>query len=290
MGAWGTTLYANDTTCDIRNMYMKYLGEEQLSNQEAYDKLIEECSECFEMPDDEEPLFWYALADTQWRIGKLMPEVKAKALEWIEKDGGLDLWEDSKVGGAGWKKTLEKLRAKLETEQPKEKKIRKPTAINQNLWNVGDVYAYQFNTEISAKNGALGKYMVMQKIGEEAYSSNDDLIMRVHVFDKLFDEVPALGGIKNLRILPFDFPNSTRDLCMNMWVGLYKKKEYPKDHLTHIGNMPIPANNVRQELYSSDADWFSIEGWSRYFPLWQGIEYETVEEGVFRYTHPTPGQ
>ena len=285
MGAWGSTLYANDTTCDIRDMYMSFL-EKHLSNQESYDKLMEECSEYLEVPEDE-PLFWYALADTQWKVGRLMPEVKAKALDWIEKDGGLDLWEASKDDGAGWRKTLDKLKVRLESEQPKEKKIRKPTVINQNLWNIGDVYAYKFHTEESAKHGALDKYMIMQKIGEDQYFSDDQFIMRVHVFDKLFDKLPTLGDVEGVRLLPLDYPTSTRNLRMSKWTELYKRKEYPEEHLTHIGNMPIPANNLRQELYSSDAWWSSIERWSQFFPLWQGIEYETIEEGVFRYTHPS---
>jgi len=221
MGAWGTSLYANDTACDIRDAYMEYL-KKQLSNQDAYEKLFEEYGEYLDVPG-EAPLFWYALADTQWKIGRLMPEVKTKALEWIAKDGGLDLWEDNKKGGAGWKNTLEKLRVKLESEQPKEKKIRKPTLINQNLWNIGDVYAYQFHDEKSEENGMRGKYMIMQKIDAEPYISTGGLIMRVHVFDKLFDEVPNIDDVKGLRILPLDYPMSTRDLRMSMWLSLFKK-------------------------------------------------------------------
>ena len=292
MGAWGTTLYANDTTCDVRDTYMKFLKEQQLSNQEAYEKTLEEYHELIE-DDDESPLFWYALADNQWKVGRLTPEVKAKALEWIDKEGGMSLWEDNKKGIEGWNKTLEKLRIKLESEQPKEKKIRKPVVIDQNLWNIGDVYAYQFHTEKSAKHGACGKYMVIQKIGEEPYFPDDNLVMRVHVFDKLFDEVPVIEDLEGLRLLPFDYPgvpfgypNSTRDLRINTQVGLERKKDYPSDHLTHIGNMPVPANVIRKQILSSDACWFSVEGWSRYFQRWQGIEYETAEEGVFRYTHP----
>ena len=115
MGAWGTGLYANDTTCDVRSTYMDFL-QEQLSNQEAYEKTYEMYKDCIG-DIDEEPLFWFALAETQWKVGRLMPEVKVKALEWIEKEGGVLLWEDSPVGSSGWKKTLEKLKATLETEQ-----------------------------------------------------------------------------------------------------------------------------------------------------------------------------
>lgn len=31
-------------------------------------------------------LRWYALADTQWDFGVLLPEVKEKTLRWIEKE------------------------------------------------------------------------------------------------------------------------------------------------------------------------------------------------------------
>jgi len=282
MGAWGSSLYANDTTSDVRDTYIGFL-EEQLSNQEAYDKILTMYSEYLGDPD-EEPLFWFALADTQWKVGRLTPEAKTKALKWISNNGGMALWEESKSGGAGWKKTLDKLRVKLETEQPKEKKIRKPEKINQNLWNIGDVYAYQFHTEESTKYGVCDKYMILQKIDEEKYLSGK-LIMRVHVFDKLFDDIPILESIRKVRLLPLDFPTSTRNLRMNIWLGLEKEKEYPIEYLTYLGNMPIPENVVRKPSFSSDACWFNIEGWSRYFQLWNGVDYETVEEGTFRYTH-----
>ena len=34
---------------------------------------------------EEEPLFWFALADTQWNYGRLLPEVKEQALAWLDK-------------------------------------------------------------------------------------------------------------------------------------------------------------------------------------------------------------
>ena len=111
MGAWGSGLYANDTTCDVRNTYMKFL-QEQISNDEAYKKILEKFSEYLD-DEDEAPLFWFALADTQWKAGRLRSDVKANALAWIEKGGGMALWEESARGDAGWQKTLNKLRAKL---------------------------------------------------------------------------------------------------------------------------------------------------------------------------------
>ena len=38
---------------------------------------------------EEEPLFWFALADTQWNYGRLLPSVKEKALLFLSKEGEL---------------------------------------------------------------------------------------------------------------------------------------------------------------------------------------------------------
>jgi len=283
MGAWGAGLYANDSTCDVRDTYIGFL-EDQLSNQEAYEKTLEKCREY--IGDQDEPFLWFALAESQWKVGRLMPEVKSKALDWIRKGGGLELWEDGRNNGSGWKKTLEKLRIKLETEQPKEKRIRKPEIINQNLWNVNDVYAYQFHTEEANKYGIYGKYMLIQKIGEgTAYS--EAVKMRIHVFDKLFEVVPSIEETNGIRILPFDFPTTTRILCTNALMVIWKKKnEYPAEYLTYIGSRPAPQNAVLTEFERKELSWQGIEGWGSFFPLWRGVEYETIEEGVFKYTHP----
>ena len=98
MGTWGSGLYSNDSTVDVKEIYMQFL-QQQFSNEEAYEKTKQDCYEYF--GTDIEPLFWYALADTQWELGRLLPEVKSKALEWIEKKGGIDVWESA--GKPHWK-------------------------------------------------------------------------------------------------------------------------------------------------------------------------------------------
>jgi len=77
MGTWSSSLYGNDTTLDVRDSYTDYLLE-QLSNQEALEKTLADYQEL--IGTDEEPLFWFALAETQWKVGRLTPEVKEKAL------------------------------------------------------------------------------------------------------------------------------------------------------------------------------------------------------------------
>jgi len=269
--------------------------QEKLSNQEAYEKTLEMYQECIG-DEDGEPLFWLALSETQWKVGRLTPEVKAKALEWIEKGGGVAIWEESGTDSTGWKKTLEKLRLKLETEQPKEKRIRKPQVINQNLWNVGDVYAYQFHKEESKKYEAYGKFILIQKIGEEQFipphiCEDEDLskfpvLMRIHVFDKLFDHAPTLKDVEKLRLLPIGQPTWTGEIAMSILLELDKKKDYPAEQLIFLGNIQAPANStVKKDAYPMF--WIHLEAICiNSFQFWQRKEYEELEAGVFRYTQP----
>ena len=119
MGAWGTGLYQDDDTCDIKDEYLTYLRI-GMSNEEALEELIE-CNE--ELIEDEEigPLFWLALADTQWRYGRLTKEVKEKALEVINSEKDLERWEEDKKLYEKRKKVLEDLKERLNTKQTEEK-------------------------------------------------------------------------------------------------------------------------------------------------------------------------
>jgi len=74
MGTWGAGLYDNDISCDVRDTYIEFL-KDKLSNQESYEKTLNMYQECIGDIDDE-PLLWFALAETQWKVGRLMPEVK----------------------------------------------------------------------------------------------------------------------------------------------------------------------------------------------------------------------
>ena len=292
MGAWGTGLYDDDMTCDVRDTYMDFLRE-QYSNEEAYKKILEIYGD-----DDEnyEPLFWFALAETQWRVGRLTPEVKEKALEWIEKKGAAGLWEGTKAGVEPWLKTLDKLKETLNSPMRSEKKIRKPPVIDQNPWNLGDVYAYQFHTEKSKKYGTFGKYVVLQKMGEgkdDFHSVKDDIsksptIMRIHIFDKLFDNMPKIEDINGVRLLPITRPHENYNLLMNILIEPYKKKDYPAEHLFYLGNAPIPISKI---VYTQVAPtfWTYNTGDSGIelivngnISLWKDEEYVDIEEGVFR--------
>lgn len=282
MGAWGSGLYANDTSCDVRDTYMENLMN-GLSDEEAYEKTMEKVWDYLE-DLNEAPLAWFALAETQWKLGRLMPEVREKALYWIDHEGGLEPWLETVEKGRGWKRTLEKLREKLNSPMPKRKAVRRPSPVDGNPWNLNDIYAYQFHEDASVKRGLAGKYIVLQKIGEGVPKYYDCLAMRLQVFDRIFDEVPTLEQLEGIRILPLDFPNRVTlqhdPIWMNGLFVLYKKSYYPKKYLTFIGNQAGPANNM---INGRGMAWAHIDTLYEFYDMWQGIEYETLGSGIYHY-------
>ena len=280
MGVWGAGLYANDCGGDVRDSYVKLL-QEQWSNEEAYEKIMETFQEY--IGDEEEPLLWYALADTQWKLGRLMPEVKEKALGWIEKSGGLSLWEESKNRGKGWKKTMEKLKTRLESPMPPEKKIRKPEEFIRNPWNIGDIYAYQFHSEKSEQMGLLGKYIPFQKLGDVEWCDGW-ILSRIQIYDRVFDQVPSLADLDGVRILPIDrpdrfLPKGTDDdfpLTMNAIMIRYYKRDFPEKYFTFVGNQPDTAKMPLVHPNLCNYFWRDLEeDWlCEYCQIWREYAYE----------------
>ena len=156
MGMWGFGLYQNDTSLDVKDEF-----EELYNNgknvQEITDKLTEDYKNI--MGDlDEEPLFWFALADTQCDLGVLLPYVKEKALDWIDKDSVMFNRQAMEISErAERKETLDKLKVKLLSPQPSEKKpIKRRTYRCQ--WKFGDVFAYKLESDLAKERGLYGRY------------------------------------------------------------------------------------------------------------------------------------
>lgn len=280
MGTWNAGLYANDTTCDVKDTYIQFL-KQQLNDEEAYRKTYEEYKEL--MDTDEEPLFWYALADTQWNVGRLMPKVRDTALDFIRKKGGVSIWAESHSDVSKWENTLQKLKEKIESPMPARKRFSKLIEFERNPWNVGDVYAYQFHTKKSADHGLEGKYILFQKIGNVEYYENI-VFSVIQVFDRVFDFIPSLDMLEGIRILPLVYPRSPRDTAnyipsfewyMKATMIYEKRAHYPKKHLTFVGNINIPEVNYAGNDFTDffwDKD--KMEDWLvEYYLSWENIEY-----------------
>ncbi len=143
MGAWGTAIFSDDTSSDIRTEYRELI-EDNVPDDEATNRIM---SAYAHLDDEEEHLLWLALAAAQSQVGRLDPDVKAKALDVIESGRGLQLWVEAGARELA-KRTavLQRLHATLTGPQPSPKTLRRPWRHVTDL-NSGDVLAQ------TARNG-----------------------------------------------------------------------------------------------------------------------------------------
>ncbi|MBO9129185.1 DUF4259 domain-containing protein [Bacillus sp. 165] len=112
MGAWGTGIFDNDTTCDVRDDFYELL-EEGLSVEDATKEVLDRNLE----EDDLEVVSWIytGLAAAQLEKGILQEEIRVKTIELIEKGADLELWAEGGEDGdyEERKMVLNELKVKL---------------------------------------------------------------------------------------------------------------------------------------------------------------------------------
>ena len=276
MGAWSRKIFDNDTTSDIKDTYIEFL-KSQYSDEEAYELTYQEFKDL--IGSDEEPLFWYAISAVQWQVGRLMEPIKEKALFWIEHNGGLDLWNNTKQDREKWSKTLLELKDMMTSETPKKKEF-KNEEFETNLWNVGDVYAYQLNMRYSKDINLDGKYILLHKIAED--NSYVSVVPRIQIYNRIFDELPSIDVVKELSVLPFanatsylKIPTEDRtELPLNVAVIRYKKRDYVKKYFTYIGNTKKFCSYPIINFNLSNCYWHELEECiCDFLPSWEQYDY-----------------
>lgn len=153
MGTWGTGLFSDDTACDVRDDYKDILGN-GISEPEATECIIKQWKSKLSDPDIA-PVFWLALADVQWRLGRIQERVKKEALAVIENGSDLARWQQDKNLEKKRKVVLERLWQKLNKEQPDERKVRK-RYVDSTDWNLGDVYSLKLQSGKQALIHVIG--------------------------------------------------------------------------------------------------------------------------------------
>jgi hypothetical protein len=242
MGTWGIKLYQDDEAQDLKDDYSAMLNK-GISNEEITKKLIEDNKGMIE-DTDESTIFWTVLADLQWKIGRLLPQVKEKAIYYLKNNGDLHRWgESSDKDYIKRKEELERLLIQLQSEQPPEKKIyiRKPWKCD---WKTGDIYAYKLTQKESESTPYKDKYVVFQKINEEQ-TYNDDINPIVYFYDKIFDSIPSLDELKEISFLPMYYskmiyPKEVDNKPMyKCEMDSRRSRSFKKENLIYIGNKDV---------------------------------------------------
>lgn len=112
MGASGPGLFSDDLAADVRDMYMDLLRD-GVPDTEATDRLIADWRESIE-ETGEGDVFWFGLAATQAKVGRLEDRVRDKAIAALDRGTDLAEWRRSNPQLAGRRaRVLEDLRATL---------------------------------------------------------------------------------------------------------------------------------------------------------------------------------
>ncbi len=235
MGMWGFGLYQNDTSADIKDEFEKLFNSGKTAR-EITDELAREYKTI--MGDsEEEPLFWFALADMQWNYGVLLPEVREKALCFINNDCGLfkNQTKDSSDDELR-RKTLDYLRAELNSPEPAIKKPRKKRLYHCQ-WKTGDVFAYKLESETAKEKGLYGRYFLIRKIDEDVWHPGhtvpivyvkitDGETPPVNTYEYNLSEYVQTGFVKfENRFLPIDMSRPNEDIAEKSKIN-YQTDEY----------------------------------------------------------------
>lgn len=120
MGSWGTAVYANDTSSDVRDMCNEVYP--LVGIEKGTQLILEEYAEIVnsDSADNDCADFWFALADWQWKHGILTDEVKAKAVALLDAHTGIEEWEESGTAADVKKRlaVMDKLLTQLTAPQP----------------------------------------------------------------------------------------------------------------------------------------------------------------------------
>ena len=143
MGIYNCSINGNDTAQDLILEYRVafYYNDVNIALKKIFDYVSSY------LDDDEIPNFIYSLADFMWQKGILIDEIKNKAIEMIDSNYGMDIWEESgeKILNKR-KKVLAEFKHKLLSSQPSKKKINLGININP-IFNEGDIITFMLKTE-----------------------------------------------------------------------------------------------------------------------------------------------
>lgn len=261
MGVWGAGLYQNDISLDVKDRFDDLRKGKTV--QQITKELISEYSS--ELEDIEcAPAFWFAMADTQWKLGRLLPEVKSQALVWLDQGGDLSVWQKENPKLAITRaRVLKELQQRLNSPQPAEKKISQ-YRLYKCKWKIGDVFAYQFRGEYAKENGFDQKYVYFVKVGEDTWHPGH--VVPVVYFYKRVDEVlgdiASLSGVEYIHQFykPIVYKNNpdAKQLYSLMLLNT-SARVIPKSQLTYLGNIGVVKRVENERTNPHYVDWKRFE-------------------------------
>lgn len=244
MGIWGVRLYQNDVALDTKEEYIQLLRGGN-SDEEALKKVVDKNKEIINDEIDG-PVFWLALAETMWKMGRLTEEVKQKALKVIEDGEDIKNWKELAEFPEQIKtrqNELNRIKEKLNKEMPKARKLKKEVGFNCG-WKNGDVYAYQITEKDTEHKEFIGRYILFRKVDDENFDKHIILpivyasITENNVLPQTQEDLEKLGDIIYI--------NQGNVFATYRIILDYTSKKAMHKNLIYIGNFQNIKNPVNE--------------------------------------------
>ena len=130
MGTWSEGIYDDDEAQDARDAYRELLSQ-GIDGAQATDRFLKDWTRAMKDTDDG-PVIWFALAETQWQLGRLEDRVRDAAIRLIDDGSSLDRWREAgQKALTNRQRVLGSLKEKLLSPQPKRKKINVEVPLKQ---------------------------------------------------------------------------------------------------------------------------------------------------------------
>ena len=227
MGVFGTGIFSDDNAADLREEYRTMLGD-GVSGPEATDRLLRNWN-----PDgdpDLAPVFWLAIAVTQWKCGRLEQRVKDRAIQVIDDGTAMRPWKNS---GALEKKravVLEKTKQLLKSPQPASRKIAKKFRAACE-WEPGELISYRLLS---------GDFVVFQVVQHHQDAGGVSPVCEF--FDWQGKVLPPLSSFESMPMRaqkPFVRKGASVPLPVvrprfRLMIGQANQREFPKDRVMRL--------------------------------------------------------
>lgn len=228
MGTFGVGIFSDDTAADLRADFRDLIGE-GFSPEEATSRLYETYGRSFMDPGDEH-VFWLALAATQWQLGRLLDDVKQRAIAIIESGENMQWWEEE-AGAALAKKraaALGRLRARLLTQPPPPRRVRK-RILDDTDWEVGELISYRLLS---------GNYCILRvrRITQDRSGRHPVC----ELLDWTGQDIPSAGALNSLPVRVEAAKRATR----SFWITGLKRRKDIRDRFARLGIMSEPTTEA----------------------------------------------
>lgn len=208
------------------------------SREDSVSQLVEKYSDMLTIgAEDDGPVFWIALADSQYRLKELDSAVAEKAKAALDAIPN-DEWEISKSG-------ISRRRENYSHAPMPEQTLRKARPPFNCNWADGDTYAYRLRGEEAEKRGLAGQYMVIRQVGVNSYDGKK-ILPQVTVSFWGSDALPANSGeFMSKPILLIRRLYGARQILLEYRAELSvsSKRAYEKLEFEYLGNfadVPYP--------------------------------------------------